>query len=149
MRHLRAGQVSQRPNKAINANALSAIIFPTLDTMKLLTGYYTKEEADDLQEYLEENGIAVYVEYEGSKGEGIKYSVFAALEAQYEDARQLMANPDHVVVIRINIDQYQAYVASPQGSSNARMAFLKGIGILWVVVAVLAALAALLILARA
>lgn len=113
--------------------------------MKLLTGYYTQEEAGDLREYLEENGIAVYVEYEGPKGDGIKYSVFASLDSQYEDALQLMANPGHVVVNPADIEHYQAYVASPEGAAHARGAFLKGIVILGLLVAAFASGVILLI----
>lgn len=97
--------------------------------MKLLTGYYTKEEATDLQEYLEENGIAVHVEYEGVKGNGLKYSVFTALDSQYQDALLLMETPSHIVVHRADVSDYQAYVAGTEGKAKALGSMLKGMGI--------------------
>lgn len=92
--------------------------------MKLLTGYYTIEEAHELQEYLEENGIAVYLEDEGTRTSGFKYSIFAAIDAQYEDAINLMNNPDHVVSNKIDLEHYHSYVASNEGKDATRSLML-------------------------
>lgn len=103
--------------------------------MKLLTGHYTIEEAHELQEYLEQNGIAVYLEDEGTRTSGFKYSIFAAIDAQYEDAINLMNNPDHVVSTEIDLEHYHAYVASDEGKDATRRLMLdKVINFLFFVV---------------
>lgn len=93
--------------------------------MKLLACFHTSEEASGLKDYLEECGIAVYMEYERPRGTEIAYSIFVALESQYDDAVNLMNNSDHIVATGIDVEEYQNYVQSQEGKIEALSFMLK------------------------
>ena len=95
--------------------------------MQLIASFYTQAKANKLRRHLEKNGIAVYVEYEGARGSGIKYSVFSALDHQHQDALLLMSDPDHVVVHKIDVSEYQAYTEGADGKEMALELMMKGI----------------------
>lgn len=113
--------------------------------MKLISKMHSAEAAHELASFLENASIAVLV-VDATTGirRDTYYShlVYVVVDAQYEDAVQLIRNPQHVVTHPVDVEAYKAYMASPRGAEAARSAIGKGL--LWMLL-VLICLSALVV----
>ena len=76
--------------------------------MRILSHYQTVKEAEDMACILEEQGIATvvsgkYEEWAGSFFSGASGAALCViLDRQYDDAAQLLSNPDHEVTAKLS-----------------------------------------------
>ena len=117
--------------------------------MQLISRMHTAEAARELTALLESAGIAVLVV---DTTIGIKrdtrytHLLYVAVDNQYEDAIQLIRNPQHKVTHTVDVEAYKAYMASPRSAEAARSAMGKGL--LWMLLALIVAIALLVLLSR-
>jgi hypothetical protein len=115
--------------------------------MKLISVFHSSEAADDLRQRLERSGIAVIVQSPLSVkvSQSNRHLVFAAIEEQHADTMQLLNNPEHKVLHRIDPGDFAAHIRSSSAPKVARQAINRAL--VWIVLVLLlgVALVALLV----
>ena len=119
--------------------------------MKLLQGFYSEAAAHELQQRMEDAGIAIVVtrpvpensdSIHAMRTAMFSHLVFAALPSQHADAMQLLHRPDHVVQHPVDLSDFKAHMSDPAQRQLAWHNLGKG---LWLGMFVLAALVAVLV----
>jgi hypothetical protein len=106
--------------------------------MKLISVFHTSEAADDLRQRLEQSGIAVIVHSPLSvkvRPSTTRHLVFAAIEEQHADAMQLLNNPEHKVLHRIDPGDFAAHIRSSSAQKVAHQTINRAL--VWIVLVLL------------
>lgn len=81
--------------------------------MRIVAHFYTTEAVNDAQSRLEKAGIPVIVEFHHgmqSKRLGRPYTLLVAFDEQFQDARNLLENPQHAVKNPIDIQAFKRHM---------------------------------------
>lgn len=88
--------------------------------MRVLAHFHSDDAAYKTQQRLEKAGVPVIVEFRHtlmSKGLGSPYTLSVALDEQYNDAVQLISNPNHLVANPIDVENFKRYTENGQAHS--------------------------------
>lgn len=114
--------------------------------MKLVSTFHTSEAAHDLRQRLERAGIAVIVHtpQRFRSDSSPAHLVFAAIDAQHDDAIQLLRNPQHQVRHRVDPAAFAAHLHDPASQQLAHRIIARKL--LWLLPALLLAMVVLVLI---
>lgn len=113
--------------------------------MKQIAKFPSAAQADEAAMLLAAHGIVTNVSHKGAKSLGIfiqndaQVTVWALLDEQLDDARQLLQNPDHEVTSGLSKAQFESFQASAKsGVFNAfNKAIVYGLALILLLLAAL------------